>query len=102
MVKQKAQHRNVLSFLPLATLMGFEPTVSTVTGWHVRPLHHRAEVVGSIARGLAAVKHLLVAILTLGLEHHGANASIGLLVDHPVLHETARISTVLSTNILPS
>src|SRR5579885_2500166 len=26
-----------------ATPMGFEPTISTVTGWHVRPLHHGAE-----------------------------------------------------------
>gem|GEM_PF-5721120 len=26
----------------LATPMGFEPTISTVTGWHVRPLHHGA------------------------------------------------------------
>ena len=22
--------------------MGFEPTISTVTGWHVKPLHHGA------------------------------------------------------------
>ena len=22
--------------------MGFEPTISTVTGWHVSPLHHGA------------------------------------------------------------
>src|ERR687886_1457082 len=28
--------------LRLATPMGFEPTISTVTGWHVRPLHHGA------------------------------------------------------------
>jgi hypothetical protein len=28
----------------LATPVGFEPTISTVTGWHVRPLHHGAEV----------------------------------------------------------
>jgi small subunit ribosomal protein S6 len=26
----------------MATPMGFEPTISTVTGWHVRPLHHGA------------------------------------------------------------
>ena len=26
----------------LATRRGFEPPISTVTGWHVRPLHHRA------------------------------------------------------------
>lgn len=30
----------------LATLIGFEPTVSTVTGWRVRPLHHRAAETG--------------------------------------------------------
>ena len=26
----------------MATPIGFEPTVSTVTGWRVRPLHHGA------------------------------------------------------------
>lgn len=26
----------------LATPGGFEPPISTVTGWHVRPLHHGA------------------------------------------------------------
>ena len=26
----------------MATPMGFEPTISTVTGWHVSPLHHGA------------------------------------------------------------
>ncbi len=26
----------------LATPRGFEPLISTVTGWHVRPLHHGA------------------------------------------------------------
>ena len=26
----------------MATPIGFEPTISTVTGWHVRPLHHGA------------------------------------------------------------
>jgi hypothetical protein len=26
----------------VATPIGFEPTISTVTGWHVRPLHHGA------------------------------------------------------------
>ena len=26
----------------LATPKGFEPSISTVTGWHVRPLHHGA------------------------------------------------------------
>ena len=29
----------------LATPIGFEPTISTVTGWHVRPLHHGAILV---------------------------------------------------------
>ena len=28
--------------LLLATPKGFEPSISTVTGWHVRPLHHGA------------------------------------------------------------
>jgi site-specific DNA recombinase len=28
--------------MAVATPMGFEPTISTVTGWHVRPLHHGA------------------------------------------------------------
>ncbi len=28
----------------LATPRGFEPLISTVTGWHVRPLHHGAVV----------------------------------------------------------
>ena len=28
--------------LKLATPGGFEPPISTVTGWHVRPLHHGA------------------------------------------------------------
>jgi hypothetical protein len=27
----------------LATPRGFEPLISTVTGWHVRPLHHGAD-----------------------------------------------------------
>src|SRR5688500_617771 len=26
----------------MATPIGFEPTISTVTGWQVRPLHHGA------------------------------------------------------------
>ena len=26
----------------MATPAGFEPAISTVTGWHVRPLHHGA------------------------------------------------------------
>ena len=26
----------------VATPAGFEPAISTVTGWHVRPLHHGA------------------------------------------------------------
>jgi hypothetical protein len=26
----------------MATPGGFEPPISTVTGWHVRPLHHGA------------------------------------------------------------
>ena len=26
----------------LATPIGFEPTISTLTGWHVKPLHHGA------------------------------------------------------------
>ena len=26
----------------LATPSGFEPPISTLTGWHVRPLHHGA------------------------------------------------------------
>ncbi len=26
----------------MATPKGFEPSISTVTGWHVRPLHHGA------------------------------------------------------------
>ena len=26
----------------MATPRGFEPPISTVTGWHVRPLHHGA------------------------------------------------------------
>lgn len=26
----------------MATPIGFEPTISTLTGWHVRPLHHGA------------------------------------------------------------
>src|SRR4030042_6075262 len=29
-------------FMRLATPRGFEPPISTVTGWHVRPLHHGA------------------------------------------------------------
>jgi hypothetical protein len=29
-------------FMELATPGGFEPPISTVTGWHVRPLHHGA------------------------------------------------------------
>ena len=28
--------------IKMATLIGFEPTISAVTGRHVRPLHHRA------------------------------------------------------------
>ncbi len=28
--------------LGVATPGGFEPPISTVTGWHVRPLHHGA------------------------------------------------------------
>jgi hypothetical protein len=28
----------------LATPRGFEPLISTVTGWHVKPLHHGALV----------------------------------------------------------
>jgi hypothetical protein len=32
----------------MATPGGFEPPISTVTGWHVRPLHHGA-VVGNIS-----------------------------------------------------
>jgi hypothetical protein len=27
----------------VATPRGFEPLISTVTGWHVRPLHHGAD-----------------------------------------------------------
>ena len=34
----EANRRSVV----VATLKGFEPSISTVTGWHVRPLHHRA------------------------------------------------------------
>ena len=34
-----------------ATPGGFEPPVSTVTGWHVRPLHHGAS---SIKHGLSS------------------------------------------------
>ena len=26
----------------MATPRGFEPLISTVTGWHVKPLHHGA------------------------------------------------------------
>ena len=29
----------------MATPRGFEPLISTVTGWHVRPLHHGATLV---------------------------------------------------------
>src|SRR5579883_1350410 len=35
-----------------ATPMGFEPTISTVTGWHVRPLHHGATKPDRAARHL--------------------------------------------------
>ena len=34
--------------------MGFEPTISTVTGWHVRPLHH-----GAVARNHAMSSYRL-------------------------------------------
>jgi hypothetical protein len=30
----------------MATPGGFEPPISTVTGWHVRPLHHGAVMTG--------------------------------------------------------
>ena len=32
--------------LRLATPRGFEPPISTVTGWHVSPLHHGAAELG--------------------------------------------------------
>jgi hypothetical protein len=38
----------VTLFLREATPVGFEPTISTVTGWHVRPLHHGAIVLLSV------------------------------------------------------
>ncbi len=45
--RPKAAFRRLLEHLlggaSRATPMGFEPTISTVTGWHVRPLHHGAE-----------------------------------------------------------
>jgi hypothetical protein len=28
----------------MATPTGFEPAISTVTGWHVKPLHHGADL----------------------------------------------------------
>ena len=34
----------------LATPGGFEPPISTVTGWHVRPLHHGAVSVVKCSR----------------------------------------------------
>ena len=34
---------------PDATPGGFEPPISTVTGWHVRPLHHGANLIKSIS-----------------------------------------------------
>ncbi len=37
-----ARRRTALALLLMATRRGFEPPISTVTGWHVRPLHHRA------------------------------------------------------------
>ncbi len=36
----------------LATPIGFEPTISTLTGWRVRPLHH-----GAAARMIVAARH---------------------------------------------
>ncbi len=35
----------------LATPAGFEPAISTVTGWHVRPLHHGAVLVQQVLGG---------------------------------------------------
>jgi hypothetical protein len=37
MISPKRRRTNIL-----ATPKGFEPSISTVTGWHVRPLHHGA------------------------------------------------------------
>lgn len=41
--------------LCLATPSGFEPPISTLTGWHVRPLHHGASP-KSVARFAATGK----------------------------------------------
>ena len=42
--RPKAAHRRALGLgeRVLATPIGFEPTISTVTGWRAGPLHHGA------------------------------------------------------------
>ncbi len=40
----------------MATPIGFEPTISTVTGWRVRPLHHgAASAYVTVRAGVAVV-----------------------------------------------
>jgi hypothetical protein len=39
----------------MATPGGFEPPISTVTGWHVRPLHHGAVSVRKVYQGYLVV-----------------------------------------------
>ena len=42
---KKRLYRVVEVLIKLATPRGFEPLISTVTGWHVSPLHHGAILV---------------------------------------------------------
>ncbi len=39
---EQIQDRGQVAGNEVATPGGFEPPISTVTGWHVRPLHHGA------------------------------------------------------------
>jgi hypothetical protein len=48
--------KNVTGKVAQATLRGFEPLISTVTGWHVKPLHHRAAAGDTLAGSAYSVK----------------------------------------------
>ena len=47
--------RGVIVSIKLATPTGFEPAISTVTGWHVKPLHHGADLPDATQRATVSV-----------------------------------------------
>ncbi len=56
-----------------ATPRGFEPLISTVTGWHVSPLHHGA----SLPKSLSATSSLVKSFVGLKVKcHHNVEGRI--------------------------